>query len=88
GPAPVGTHPGDCTPEPAHICDLLGNVAEWTADPWRGRADDEPVDGQRAVRGGTYTMAPGSDPAKPTSRLKAGIDDRDAEIGFRCARDP
>jgi len=85
GPAPVGSHPGDCTP--AGICDLIGNVAEWTADPWRPGADQAPAGDQRVVRGGSWAVAAGTQFARPQYRAKARSDARDPEIGFRCARD-
>ncbi len=85
GPSPVASHRGDCTPE--GLCDLLGNVSEWTADPWRARADSQ-ADGQlRVVRGGSFNVAPASRYAQPESRAKQKADTRDGELGFRCARD-
>jgi eukaryotic-like serine/threonine-protein kinase len=88
GPAPVGTHDGDCTPD--GICDLLGNVVEWTGDPWRVRGGGDPeVDVRyRTARGGSYGVAP-DEPfyASPHARLKLGKGERYPEVGFRCARD-
>jgi formylglycine-generating enzyme required for sulfatase activity len=86
GPAPVATHPGDCTPE--GLCDLLGNVSEWTADPWRVDADGAPDGRRRVVRGGSFNVAASSPYAKPQSRSRALSGQRDPELGFRCARDP
>jgi eukaryotic-like serine/threonine-protein kinase len=85
GPAPVGTHEGDCTPE--GVCDLLGNVMEWTADPWR--EGGEPAgDGQRAIRGASYRVGPVARwYASPYARAHLGEDAHDPEVGFRCALD-
>ncbi len=85
GPSPVATHRGDCTPE--GLCDLLGNVSEWTADPWRAVADSQPDPTLRVVRGGSYNVAPASRYARPESRAKQKANTRDGELGFRCARD-
>jgi formylglycine-generating enzyme required for sulfatase activity len=81
GPAPVGTYPGDCTPD--GVCDLIGNVSEWMADPWQ--PDDS--ENRRVIRGGSFGVAPTSQYAKPESRTKVKADARDPELGFRCARD-
>jgi serine/threonine protein kinase len=79
-PAKVGSHPGDCTPE--GVCDLLGNVSEWTADPWPSDAS------ARIVRGGSFAVSPQQRFwTTPYARTKLAADTGDAEIGFRCARD-
>ncbi|MCE9572739.1 MAG: protein kinase [Deltaproteobacteria bacterium] len=82
-PDPVGTHPKDCTP--SGICDLLGNVMEWTADPWQ---QPSPKPDRRVVRGGSFRVA-------AADRFYASVDARtpappatpDPEVGFRCAGD-
>jgi serine/threonine-protein kinase len=80
GPAPVGTHPGDCTP--AGVCDLLGNVMEWTADEWPGDST------QRVVRGASFTVSPTAKwYASIHARLPLPPTTADPEIGFRCAAD-
>jgi len=84
GPSKVGTHPSDCTPD--GICDLLGNVSEWTADLW-SPDEAEASNPQRAIRGGSYAVSPKSAYARPESRTKLRADARDQEVGFRCARD-
>ena len=77
GPEKVGSHPGDCTPE--GVCDLLGNVMEWTADDW-GEG--------KTVRGASYTVAPSAGwYASIHARLPLDPGASDAEIGFRCAAD-
>jgi serine/threonine-protein kinase len=81
-PDPVGTHPGDCSDK--GVCDLLGNVMEWTADPWT-RPSKKP--GRVVVRGGSYGVDP-TDTFYATlhARIAVKPDDRDPELGFRCAK--
>ena len=78
-PAPVGS--GDCSSE--GVCDLLGNVAEWTATVW----PDDPK--KRVVRGASFRVSP-SEPFYASIHARFGLDAgaRDAEVGFRCARTP
>ncbi|MBZ0236529.1 MAG: formylglycine-generating enzyme family protein, partial [Deltaproteobacteria bacterium] len=76
-PSAVGTHPGDCTID--GVCDLLGNVMEWTSDG---------TGGKRIARGGSYLVS-WSAPwvASIHARLPADPKKPDEEIGFRCAMD-
>jgi eukaryotic-like serine/threonine-protein kinase len=86
GPAPVGTHPGDCTPD--GLCDLLGNVSEWTADPWQQGGALSPDPNLRAVRGGSFAVGPRAGlHSSPYSRAVVPACTRSRELGFRCARD-
>ena len=85
-PATVGSHPGDCTRD--EVCDLLGNVAEWTDSPWRpagGSIDTA----RRAVRGASFKVAD-TDPfnASIHARFALAVDKSDPEVGFRCAQTP
>jgi serine/threonine-protein kinase len=77
GPAAVGSHPGDCTGD--GVCDLLGNVMEWTSD---GTGP------HRIVRGGSFNVS-AKDPWFATihARQPIKVDTADGEIGFRCAAD-
>jgi formylglycine-generating enzyme required for sulfatase activity len=75
-PAKVGTHAGDCTAD--GVCDLLGNVMEWTAD------DDK---GKKIVRGASYMVAPGGWYASIHARVPLDPGTADPEVGFRCAAD-
>lgn len=85
-PAKVGTHKGDCTPD--GMCDLLGNVSEWTSDPWRDRGKDKPDTSVRAIRGGSYRLSKSEAfYTSPHSRVRAAPTTKDAEVGFRCAKD-
>lgn len=72
------------------ICDLSGNVWEWMADtrhplycgaPTDGSAWIDPADHARILRGGSWRDA------EHLERLAVRQDLRDADIGFRCARD-
>lgn len=84
GPAPVGSHPGDCNP--LGVCDLLGNVSEWTADPARdktGRAHPT----MKMLRGGSFTVSPKSKfYASAHARMPGKPKLADKEVGFRCAK--
>jgi serine/threonine-protein kinase len=82
GAEKVGSHPGDCTPD--GVCDLLGNVMEWTADDWGKGAPA----GSKVVRGASYTVAPTAGwYASIHARLPLAPDTADGEVGFRCAAD-
>ena len=76
GPAAVGSHPGDCTSD--DVCDLLGNLAEWTRDG---------TPAARIARGASYGVAPGSWYATVQARQPVPPDRVDPEMGFRCAAD-
>jgi len=85
GPAAVGSHSVDCTPD--GLCDLLGNVSEWTADAWRTPKQNRD-DRYRTVRGASYKVAPQERfYASPQARLRLEPSQTDPEVGFRCARD-
>jgi serine/threonine protein kinase len=79
-PFAIGTTPSDCTPD--GICDLLGNVMEWTSDDW-------PEDARmKTVRGASYAVSPSAGwYGTIDARLPLAPDAADPEIGFRCAKD-
>jgi eukaryotic-like serine/threonine-protein kinase len=80
GPAAVGTHPGDCTPD--GVCDLLGNVMEWTADDWAGKA------GHKVVRGASFNVGETAEwHASVHARLPLATGASADEVGVRCAAD-
>ncbi len=77
GPSAVGSHPADCTDD--GVCDLLGNVMEWTSDG---------TGATRVARGAAYGVSPGAQWfATIHARTPAPRDRPDPEIGFRCAAD-
>lgn len=81
---PVGSYPVDKSP--FEVFDMAGNVFEWTGSDWSSYPNSKaaPVAG-KMVRGGSYsrdrTFAMG------TSRSKFRPDDKQGDIGFRCAMD-
>jgi formylglycine-generating enzyme required for sulfatase activity len=73
GTAEVGSFPAGAAPTGA--LDMIGNVFEWTADSF--------AEG-RAVRGGSWDAGPSG--ARASSRSWVGAANRNANVGFRCAR--
>ena len=74
--APVGSYSpaGD---SPYGVQDMVGNVAEWSADWYK-------VGKKRSVRGGGWSSPPYE--ARTSERMYANPADRNGAIGFRCAR--
>ena len=72
--APIGQFPKGASP--SKVFDLIGNVAEWTAD-WHvpGRS--------RVIRGGSWRTSPGE--ATGTSRGWLDPASHEDDVGFRCA---
>ena len=90
-----GTHPVALKlPNPWGLYDMLGNVWEWTADPWHDDYQEAPVDGSvwddtvagafRVVRGGSWSN--GARFCRSASRSRNGTDGRIGLLGFRLAR--
>ncbi len=73
GTTVVGSFPAGASPSGA--LDMIGNVFEWTADSFEGG---------RAVRGGSWDVGPPG--ARASSRSWVGGENRNANVGFRCAR--
>ena len=91
GTAPIGNFSAGRTE--AGLFDLVGNVFEWTADPFRpypkSEGEDEPpaIANNRVIRGGAFNS---SEPehTDPALRLPYDADAHTHGIGFRCAADP
>jgi len=84
GPAKVGTSRGDCNP--AGVCDLLGNVMEWTSDAAKDKTGN-PHPTLKMLRGGSFTVAPKSKfYASAHARMPGKPGMADKEVGFRCAK--
>lgn len=73
GTAPVGSFAAGASPSGA--LDMIGNVFEWTADA---------LEGARAVRGGSWDAGPAG--ARASGRSWVTGENRNASVGFRCAR--
>lgn len=78
------------------LCDLAGNVYEWMEDCWHDDYEGAAKEGKAWVKGcdGPYRVERGggfgtsADIAlAATSRYRSGPADRNANDGFRCARD-
>ena len=82
GPAPVGSYPEGRTPEGIH--DLVGNVWEWTASPYRAYGDTTPSD-LYVIRGGGYNALERVSTATFRGGMPA-VSSREnlAATGFRC----
>jgi len=83
-PSFVNMHEEGSTPD--GICDLGGNVAEWTSD-WfqtyaQQRRGDTPVEPRRTVRGGSWDSL--AEALRCTSRQGVFPEAQLATIGFRC----
>ncbi|GAA1771993.1 SUMF1/EgtB/PvdO family nonheme iron enzyme [Luedemannella helvata] len=73
GTTPVTAHPEGASPY--GVLDLVGNVWEWTAT--------VTPDGDHLCRGGSFEMS--SLRATTMAQFAAGADDRQYDLGFRCA---
>lgn len=79
--APVGSF--NKFNSPYGVCDLAGNVAEWTLD-WYATSYHNGIDGYRMIRGGSYMDPPaGCDAVAGASQLPAK---RGSITGFRGVR--
>ena len=77
GPQPAGSHPACATP--SGISDLSGNVAEWTATPFKSGGP------QKAVRGGDWEQ-PGAQVSCQARDYFLPGQGGTNHIGFRCCR--
>ncbi len=75
GPAPVGTHPCDISPQ--GVVDMGGNVAEWVVGP-----DSAGAHGLALVKGGWWSASRYE--ATVFFRQTVPRNRRDRHVGFRC----
>ncbi|MGH2542888.1 MAG: formylglycine-generating enzyme family protein, partial [Ardenticatenaceae bacterium] len=78
----VGLYPQGATPE--GICDLAGNVWEWTQTAWGSEERGGPVGAARVLRGGSWRDAHGD--ARAAARPWRSPRSRLNNIGFRVVR--
>ena len=90
GPAPVGSF----APNAFGLHDLEGNVSEWVADCWHDSYRRAPSSGvawvnpgcrMQAVRGGAWASSPQQ--TRSSWRAPSPVDNTNARVGFRVARD-
>ena len=89
GTSPVGSFPANSY----GLLDMIGNVWEWTADPWATSRIRKPcctppantAIPQRVIKGGSHLCAPNyCQRYRPSARQPQAIDSGTTHIGFRC----
>ena len=78
--ARVSTDVGAYSPNEAGVCDLIGNVAEWTMTAWKPPAGTS-APPQVVAKGGGWRDRPKT--ATPFSRMPARPEMKFADVGFR-----
>ena len=83
-----GTSPVSAFPANGYgLCDMTGNVWEWTCDGAETTATD--AFPRHVVKGGSYLCAPNhSLRYRPAARQGETIDTSSCDLGFRCVRRP
>jgi formylglycine-generating enzyme len=89
GTAPVGSFP----PNGYGLLDMIGNVWEWTTDPYDAPADgshrcctaaSEPSIPRKVMKGGSHLCAPNyCRRYRPAARMPQSIDTSTSHLGFR-----
>lgn len=90
GTSPVGAFPANGY----GLLDMIGNVWEWTDDPWPGRGGHPccgpaPASGigRRVIKGGSHLCAPNHCRRyRPAARQPQAVDSGTGHLGFRCVR--
>ncbi|MEZ4452057.1 MAG: bifunctional serine/threonine-protein kinase/formylglycine-generating enzyme family protein [Nannocystaceae bacterium] len=91
GTAPVGSFPRGVTEH--GLLDMVGNLFEWTADPFAPFPSKEGVPAKsvptnnRVIRGGAFNSAE-PEHADPALRYPLDADAHSHGVGFRCAMTP
>lgn len=93
--APVGSYP----PNGFGLYDMIGNVWEWTQDPYHrletptrsccssSQQVDDPAANLKVLKGGSHLCAPEyCQRYRPASRHPQPVDEATSHIGFRCVR--
>ena len=88
GTSPVGAYPENGF----GLVDMIGNVWEWTDDPWSGSGGHAccttgPVKGigRRVIKGGSHLCAPNHCRRyRPAARQPQAVDSGTGHLGFRC----
>jgi len=85
------THPVDANCATDDLCNMAGNVSEWTSSLYRSY-DDTSSDGEdpdspeaRAIRGGSWRGPPAN--LRVSVRDYSAPGNREEDVGFRCVRD-
>ncbi len=88
GTSPVGSYPANGY----GLLDMIGNVWEWTADPWQAsqphHACCTPPSGgiaRHVIKGGSHLCAPSyCQRYRPAARQPQAVDSSTSHVGFRC----
>ncbi len=87
GTSPVGMYP----PNGFGLVDMIGNVWEWTDDPWSGGgghpccAPAHAAIASRVIKGGSHLCAPNyCRRYRPAARQPQAVDSGTSHLGFRC----
>ena len=96
GTSPVGSYPAN----PYGLVDMIGNVWEWTSEPWStnharshrsccsSENEKNRIPNQLVLKGGSHLCAPNyCQRYRPAARIAQMIDSATSHIGFRCVSD-
>jgi formylglycine-generating enzyme len=90
--SPIGAFP----PNGYGLVDMIGNVWEWTADPYRDHGappsscctgHSESPTSRKVIKGGSHLCAPNyCQRYRPAARMAQPVDTSTSHVGFRCVR--